>query len=197
MGVSPRCLSQRPPRPAHLTGGDRVLGLLVVFKQIGVRPAPPGAAPGTLPAAEGQGGSGPGVVAWVPRGLPAAWCPRGLPLHAHTSAPARSGASDLREAAGCPQDPLPGHVPGGLLTALTLLSLCPWTWSTGPVALKRGNDAEGPAVVQRPLAEPLWDALLSRGVRGAGWLWAGGAPACQGTQDSFLWSAMMSSDFSE
>lgn len=188
LGGSPRYLSQRE--------GSRKPGQPISQERASSPGAPHGFqanwSPGTLPAVEGQSGSGPGggCAAWMPRGHHAAHWPWGFPPHARTS---RSVASDFRELLASLSWVTSQ---GGLLTALSFLSV-PLDMVNWASVNKRGNDAKGPAVVERPLAEPLWNSHCVRGARGLGRPWPGEAQACQTTQDSFLSSEMMSSDFLE
>lgn len=95
-------------------------------------------------------------MAWMPRGHRAAHWPWGFPPHARTS---RSVASDFRELLASLSWVASQ---GRLLTALSFLSV-PLDMVNRASVNKRGNDAKGPAVVERPLAEPLWNTHCFRG----------------------------------
>lgn len=133
---------------------NQVLGLPMLFKQIGVL--------ALSQLLRARAAVGPGrVVAWMPRGHHAAHWPWGFPPNARTS---RSVASDFRELLAS-LSWVPSQ--GGLLTALSFLSV-PLDMVNWASVNKQGNDAKGAAVVERPLAEPLWDTHCVRGARGLG-----------------------------
>lgn len=188
-----------PERSVHLTEGERIASWgSSWFQRKPESRWPHGAlALAAFPVLGAEVAVGPGQQP----GHPGASCwpvPLGPPPHAHSSDPLCSVAGPhLEEASGPspqrlatpgpPSRPHPGRAPD---------SPVPWTWSTGPVSAKLGDNAEGASRPQHVHPCTPGHSLLQRGTRWGRW-WARGAQSYWEMWEPSLWPEVMPSDFLE